>query len=182
MTNLPSLPDDTARLFADLVRAVLPDYPLRPEGTHGVGHWARVWENGVALAKSTHADLEVVLLFAVFHDCQRQNEGWDDGHGLRGAELAVEYRGNLFEISDRQFDLLFEACAYHTDGVTYGDPTVMTCWDADRLDLGRVGIRPDRERLCTDAARDIEILDWANDRARERHVPEWIKGITLSPE
>lgn len=26
---------------------------------------------------------------------------------------------------------------------------VITCRDADRLDLGRVGIRPDPERLCT---------------------------------
>ena len=31
-------------------------------------------------------------------------------------------------------------------------------WDADRLDLGRVGIRPAPKRLCTDAARAPEVV------------------------
>ena len=31
----------------------------------------------------------------------------------------------------------------------------MTFYDADRLDLGRVGIIPDPRRLCTDAAKKI---------------------------
>ena len=159
MTIFSCPSDEIVRSFATLVRAVLPNYPLRAEGTHGVSHWARVLENGAALAKTTQADLQIVLLFAVFHDCQRLNEGWDDGHGLRGAEMAREYRGTHFELSDRRFELLFEACAYHTDGLTYGDPTVLTCWDADRLDLGRVGAWPDRDRLCTDATKDIGILD-----------------------
>lgn len=33
-----------------------------------------------------------------------------------------------------------KALAYHSDGYTEGDITVQVCWDADRLDLGRVGI------------------------------------------
>ena len=42
-------------------------------------------------------------------------------------------------------DLLIEALTYHSDGYTVGDITVKVCWDADRLDLGHVGIRPARE-------------------------------------
>ncbi len=42
-------------------------------------------------------------------------------------------------------------------------------WDADRLDLGRVGITPLPERLCTDAARAL--LPWAQARASAWHVP-----------
>ena len=30
---------------------------------------------------------------------------------------------------------------------------VQTCWDADRLDLGRVGIYPDAQFLCTNTAK-----------------------------
>ena len=43
--------------------------------------------------------------------------------------------------------------------------TVQTCWDADRLDLGRVGIRPLAERLCTDVARDPVLIEWAYQRS-----------------
>ena len=41
------------------------------------------------------------------------------------------------------------------------DITVQTCWDADRLDLGRVGIRPDPRRLCTAAARNPRMIEAA---------------------
>lgn len=45
------------------------------------------------------------------------------------------------------------------------DITVQTCWDADRLDLGRVGIRPDPDRLCTSAAKESDLLEWAYARS-----------------
>jgi hypothetical protein len=35
------------------------------------------------------------------------------------------------------------------------DVTIQTCWDADRLDLGRVGIRPDPARMGTEAGKRI---------------------------
>jgi uncharacterized protein len=43
--------------------------------------------------------------------------------------------------------------------------TVLTCWDADRLDLGRVGIKPNPHRLCTAAARDPMMIEWAYKRS-----------------
>jgi uncharacterized protein len=70
------------------------------------------------------------------------------------------------------FKRLYSACAHHTDGLTDGDPTVQTCWDADRLDLGRVGIIPKKKFLGTEAARDFENLNWADERSRSRVVPE----------
>ncbi len=133
-----------------IVHAILDDYALPWDGTHGVAHWARVLENGLRLAQMTGANVEVVQLFAVFHDSRRVNEGTDDGHGQRGAELAARLRGR-FTLSDNDFDLLHFACAHHTDGLMDGDITIQTCWDADRLDLGRVGITPEPERLCTKA-------------------------------
>ena len=45
------------------------------------------------------------------------------------------------------------ACQTHTDGETSNDPTVGVCFDADRLDLGRVGIEPDPELMSTPAGR-----------------------------
>ena len=125
-----------------LVHAILEDYALPWHGIHGVGHWARVLENGLRLAEATGAKIEVAQLFAVFHDSQRISESSDYGHGQRGAELAAGLRGDLFELSDADFDLLHFACAHHTDGLTEGDVTIQVCWDADRLDLGRVGMIP----------------------------------------
>jgi uncharacterized protein len=158
-----------------IVHAVLNEYALEPNGTHGVAHWARVLENGLRLAEHTGACVEVVRLFALFHDSRRVNEGCDPGHGRRGAELAASFRNRLFALSDREFDLLYDACVRHTDGQTEADVTVQTCWDADRLDLGRVGISPDHMKLCTDVARRPEILILANDRATLRMVPTIVR-------
>ena len=154
------------------IQTILSHYPLSPNGIHGISHWARVWENGTRIAQENGANIRVVQLFALFHDSQRQNEGFDSGHGRRGAELAGFYRESLLRhISDEEFDLLYTACVYHTDGLTDGDITEQTCWDADRLDLYRVGILPEPEYLCTEAAKSRRILEWANARASRRFLP-----------
>lgn len=107
----------------------------------------------------------MIELFAFFHDAARSNESVDDGHGMRGAQLACDFRGRFFEASDLEMDLLIQACSGHSDGGTDGDITVLTCWDADRLDLARVGIRLAAQYLCTDAARQPEFLRQAIDRS-----------------
>jgi uncharacterized protein len=159
-----------------LVDAIVKEYALPRDGTHGIAHWARVMENGLRLTEHTKVNPDLVQLFALFHDSRRINESVDPGHGRRGAELAAAFRGKLFTLSGREFDLLYEACVRHTDGETDGDVVLQTCWDADRLDLGRVGIRPDQIRLCTDAARRPEILDWADNQASSRVVPEIVEA------
>ncbi len=152
-----------------ILSAILSQYSLTKTGAHGVLHWARVMENGRRIAESNGADLEVVELFALFHDSRRVNESIDRGHGLRGGDFAHSLRGSLVHLDDARFDLLHEACRLHTDGLTESDPTIQACWDADRLDLGRVGILPRRHLLCTDAA--CGLLDWAHKRASRRHAP-----------
>jgi uncharacterized protein len=78
-------------------------------------------------------------------------------------------RGSLVQLDDARFELLYEACRLHTDGFTEGDPTLQACWDADRLDLGRVGIMPKPHRLCTDAASGL--IPWSHARAVSDHRP-----------
>jgi len=43
--------------------------------------------------------------------------------------------------------------------------TVQTCWDADRPDLYRVGIKPNPDLLCTEIARQPGIIEWAVNRS-----------------
>ncbi len=161
-----------------LIEVIRAEYQLDWDGIHGVRHWARVFENGMQLAEVTGADLPVIELFAVFHDSRRINEDADAGHGLRGAEFARKLRGKVFELSDSSFTTLYDACRLHTDGLKDGDITVQICWDADRLDLGRVGIFPDAHFLCTPAARNLEVLQWANSRAcsdfETAQATEWL--------
>jgi uncharacterized protein len=121
------------------------------------------------LADALDAGCEVVALFALSHDSRRVGEFEDDGHGFRGAALARSLPGTLVHLDDTRFELLYEACRLHSDGRMTGEPTLLACWDADRLDLGRVGITPDPRRLATDAARGM--VDWTHRRAVERHAP-----------
>jgi uncharacterized protein len=120
----------------------------------------------------TGAQPHVIWLFAIFHDSCRENEGWDPKHGLRGAEFAKSLRTSAFNISDEDFGLLHSACEHHTDGQNHTDVTIQTCWDADRLDLGRVGIRPDVRYLCTEAAKDPKMIAWAHARSTKSFVPD----------
>ncbi|BCM91135.1 hypothetical protein IAD21_02999 [Abditibacteriota bacterium] len=120
---------------------------------HGPDHWRRVEANGVLLAEQTGADLIVVRLFALFHDCKRQNDDDDPEHGRRAANFLSEQRPNLLSISDNQFALLREATAYHADGTTHHNPTIGTCWDSDRLDLTRCGLTPAPQFFSTMAGR-----------------------------
>ena len=54
-------------------------------------------------------------------------------------------------------ELLVTACQIHNGGPPQTDPTLAVCLDADRLDLGRVGIIPDPRFLSTATAKDIAI-------------------------
>lgn len=157
---------DEAAIFAEIRR----NYTLPLDGFHGPAHWARVLENGLRLAEANGADAEVVSLFALFHDSRRVNEDHDPGHGLRGGEFARSLRGRLVHLDDARFELLFEACRLHTDGLVSVEPTLQACWDADRLDLGRVGIVPSPQRLGSDAARGL--LWWALERSVAAHRPQ----------
>lgn len=147
-------------------------FKLNWRGHHGIPHWARVRVNGLILAGDTGANPHVVELFAFFHDSRRVNEHLDEGHGQRGADLARQLRGRFFAATDAEMAQLVYACSHHSDGLDMADATVMTCWDADRLDLGRVGIVPEPQYLCTEAARFAANLNKAHARAlawKQRH-------------
>lgn len=124
---------------------------------HGVAHWTRVWINGRELAREYDINPMIPAWFAFLHDIQRHDEGLDAGHGARAAGFAQSlYRqGTLQGLSGREVDLLCEAIDGHSDGLTEAHRAVQICWDADRLDLGRVGIYPDPRRLCTPHGRRL---------------------------
>lgn len=120
---------------------------------HGLDHWWRVWKNALLIADRNSVDMEVVAMFALFHDSMRLNDDDDPAHGIRGFRLwerCKQVSPDLERIfNHRQEELLFEACAEHTNGHRTSDPTIAVCWDADRLDLPRAGIWPDTRFMST---------------------------------
>ena len=152
---------------SELITIIRAQFALDWDGIHGIHHWERVRDNGLRLAQVTGANPKVVELFAYLHDSRRLDDDDDRGHGARAATYLQTLRDYYFQVSDEELELLIHACRHHSDGMMEGDVTIQTCWDADRLDLGRVGIRPDPKYLCTPAARDRDLLMWAYRRSLE---------------
>ena len=138
---------------------VLKDTPVEYYSIHGPDHWVRVERNGLYVAQKTGADKTIVQLFAVFHDCMRWNDSIDPGHGRRGAEYATQIRDELINISPNDFDKLYYACEWHTDQIITDDITIAACWDADRLDIGRVGFKLDYRYMNSKSAQEIAKRD-----------------------
>jgi len=153
----------------ELIQLIDETFQLNWLGVHGVSHWARVRINGLLMAKQNGANLRVVELFAFLHDSKRQADFNDPDHGERAAEFIKYLPNDLLSINAQEKELLMLACADHSKGFVDGDVTVRTCWDADRLDLGRGGQRPDSRKLCTDIARQPEFLEKAYQRATYQH-------------
>jgi len=124
---------------------------------HGLWHWEKVEKNGAAIAKATPGcDALVVQLFSILHDCKRENDDSDPDHGKRASIFAKElYANKQLDITEFQLKILTTACDFHNDGYLSTDPTIGACWDADRLDLTRVGIIPDQKLLSTKAAKEL---------------------------
>ena len=139
-----------------LLKAVLKQFKVDRQGVHGPGHWARVRYHALMIGRAAGADLLVVELFAFLHDSKRLNESDDPEHGSRAASYAKELNGKFFQLSEEQIEKLCHAMTFHSDGRIHADPTIQTCWDADRLDLGRVGKKPKAHYLSKEGAKHID--------------------------
>ena len=138
------------------------EFKINLHGHHGLPHWHRVHQRGLKLAQTTGANIKVVTCFAFLHDACRHNEHDDPQHGQRGAAnaLALNAFGNL-GLNESEEKLLCEAIYDHSNGKLSTDPTIATCWDADRLDLWRVGMTPAARFLSTNAAKAMLKLEIA---------------------
>lgn len=140
-------------------------FQLDWHGLHGLAHWRRVCQNGLLLAERYDVDTEVIQWFAFLHDLERQDDYEDLLHGERAADLAAAINHTFMGLSRQSLALLEFACRGHSDDYTMADITVRVCWDADRLDLGRVGVYPNPHYLCTSKAREARVIEAAYDRA-----------------
>jgi uncharacterized protein len=135
--------------YTNLRRYSANRWPQHLGTTHGVEHWDRVARFGWMLYQED-ADMDVILAFAYLHDSERKDNAMDIEHGKRASLLIDRIRETeLNALSDGQIAKLKRACELHTIEHRTGDITIDTCFDADRMDLLRVGIMPSPERMAT---------------------------------
>ncbi len=145
-----------------LVALIKREFKLNWHGVHGANHWARVLYHGKTIGTIRKADLLVIELFGFLHDSCRFNEDRDLLHGTRAAEFAHGIHGTFFQLTPKQLDTLCYAMKHHSGGEVSTNKTIQTCWDADRLDLGRVRIIPSPQYLSKQAAFLIDAAyDWS---------------------
>ena len=129
---------------------------------HGPEHWGRVEAHGHAVARHLGIDPLVPHLFALIHDSHREDDDFDPGHGARAAEFVRSQRSELLAfLEDEEIEMLASACELHSEGHIHAPAHVQACWDADRLDLWRVGIEPSPRLLCTEYARKESVIEHA---------------------
>ncbi|MEI8270586.1 MAG: hypothetical protein WCG45_04400 [bacterium] len=133
------------------------EFSLKEKSFHGIWHWEKVERNALEIANHTElCDHTVVQLFGILHDSKRIDENEDSNHGLRAANFVKSlYKEGKLLITKDQLQKLETACEFHEKGETSKDPTIGACWDADRLELTRVGTTPNPKFFSTKAGLDL---------------------------
>jgi uncharacterized protein len=162
---------DYSKIINKALGSVRPVFRLHwYHGAHGIAHWSRVWYHGRRIARAIDVNPAILAWFAYLHDSQRHNEYSDPLHGKRAVDFALQLRkeGTITELASDEFEQLCEAMRLHSDGLCEAQPAICACWDADRLDLGRVGITPDPKLLCTSYAKRTDVIEKATLTAGKR--------------
>lgn len=111
---------------------------------HGVAHAERVWLLANLLANfyaDSKPDLTIVTLCALLHDCGRREDGRDELHGARSAELAMRFieRHQLNMNAKLVETIILHHCPppdYEETGVIPLETKIVG--DADKLDRFRL--------------------------------------------
>lgn len=164
---------------AQIIAALRP-YVRFDSALHGPAHWAHVHRFGAALADRLDLPPEgrvCVELFAWLHDLARKDDEAGAQHAVDGA---AQIEAILPVIADpltpAQIETIRVAVRHHSDGMVSGRAgeagvfahidwprdlvvaTVGCCWDADRLDLPRVGMTPSDRFMSTRVWKEIAPL------------------------
>lgn len=171
-----------------IIKSIINACAFDLNGIHGYKHWFRVLSNGLIIADQEDVDLDVIIAFSILHDAFRKNDGADPYHGEVAARAIDDFLYKNLNLDKRQIQVLCFACKYHSNGYVVGNldkkqygienfndkelNTVGACWDADRLDLARVGIYPYKDYLSTNAAKNVGIINLANKASMNNKISD----------
>ena len=128
--------------WPDLISDVMSVATHRRSPIHGELHWRAVSQAGIEIAKLNGGRTEIAMAFGLIHDSQRLCDDWDPEHGLRAAKWASKSKRLLDLIGKDGRDIVAAAARDHEKGKVTQDRNIGTCWDADRINLWRVGLMP----------------------------------------
>lgn len=162
----------------DVLFEIMDDFLLElgEDSIHGIFHWGRVIENGLHISKYNNANKKIIITFGFFHDVKRYINGNDPLHGIRGGNYLREFKG-LINLTDEELETTAMACEGHTLYIHDNDLNTGTCWDADRLDLGRDNIYPDINRLNNHFKEMPQLIEEGYHRGKEKKLPKWTLEI-----
>lgn len=120
---------------------------------HGVQHLRQVAFLAGRFAYSLNVDYKTAIIGGYLHDCARSDDGGGNSHAHESAFLAKRIIETNWSSTD--IDKIFYAIYYHADGLNTNDPFIGCIWDADRLNLVRLGLIPKVELLSTEFAKRI---------------------------
>lgn len=134
-------PSDWDRLLAEARDGAR----LAHEPMHGEPHWRAVAWAGLRIrAHAPGVSPGVLVAFGLLHDCRRETDDWDPEHGDRAALVAARSRPLKRLLGAEGRDLVSEACRLHERGMSRPEALAIgACWDADRVNLVRLGFRLD---------------------------------------
>ena len=143
-----------------LLNIVSKEFKLDIDGLHGIKHWESVYKNTKLLASYYNVNSDVFELFALLHDSKREDEDKDILHGKRAALFVKELiKLKVINLNHEDKNRLIFACSNHTKtnkkAKLFNDLVVQICFDADRLDIERVGLIPQEEYFSTSYAKKI---------------------------
>lgn len=124
------------------------------------------------LAAALGEDIESAIVAGFLHDCGRTDDGGGTCHAYDSSIIARKAIAALDPHLD--VDRLCDGIARHADGDVTQDALIGCLWDADRLDLTRIGVDPDPDLLSTPVARRMVRL--ARRRRREREKKTALDG------
>jgi len=120
---------------------------------HGFPHLERVAILSGRLADALGEDVESAVVMGFLHDSARRDDRGGPGHAHDSAVLARRLLGRFYP--DMDADRICDAIERHADGETTADPLTACLWDADRLELKRLGRTIDTDLLSTEAAKRL---------------------------
>jgi uncharacterized protein len=156
-----------------------------PWGQHGVTHATRVlvWAEQAARhlqAQGVALDPVVVRWAAILHDCRRQHEGQDPGHGRRGAAWVLTHR-DVLGVTEAQARAIAWCIAWHVPDdkhCPHVTAELLCLKDGDSLDRFRFRVQAfDKRYVRIPAMQNWRVsaaaLDLAESTARARGPAAW---------
>lgn len=134
-------------------KIIFNSYTLK-QGIHGIDHVKRVVENAKIIAKKECPNnYDDIVIGAYLHDIGRIDDNGGNEHAFRGFEISKQLLAKYWPHLNHK--KILTAIKEHADSLITDDPLIGSIWDADRLDLTRLGIKINLELLSTQTAKKL---------------------------